>query len=140
MGHQPKVVLCARAQPKVFGAHWLSECPAADITQFTGNFQNHPKMRVAGRACTVVRLSANLDEGSSKHRGTEPRAAPERGGEASVVVKSPTPTSMVTSYMTLENFLNLWASVSLSVRYEGTTAYGLVLWLKCNDGAWPIGV
>lgn len=64
----------------------------------------------------VVRLSANLDEGSSKHQGTEPRAAPERGGEASFVVKSPAPTSMVTSYITLENFLNLWASVSLPVR------------------------
>lgn len=61
----------------------------------------------------------------------------ERG---SFVVQSPTTNSVVASRMTLENFLNLWALVSSSVRYEGRTTHGLVLWLKCRHGAWPIGL
>lgn len=61
----------------------------------------------------------------------------ERG---SFGVQSPTTNSVVTSRMSLENFLNLWALVSSSVRYEGRTTPGLVLWLKCSHGAWPIGL
>ena len=34
----------------------------------------------------------------------------------------------------------LWASVSSSVRYEGQTAHGLVLWLKGGHNAWLVGV
>lgn len=117
-GSPGRTASCPSAQPSAFSAHW-PDGPAAGITQLIGNSQKHPQVGVAGRACIVVRASASLDRAAPGNRdGVEGGSSATRSG---------TP-----SRMSLESFLNLWASASNRSVRRRSDSLGFLCGLKAR--------